>query len=601
MKVSYAVCTLSASPAPIARGVLETTPLPEFLIHAFDRQYDGTLVLQSPAAEKSALYFVRGSPAKARLTGQQVFLTEVLVDLGLVKKELAESTRLEAEAMKMSLGQLLKQRGQIDDASLFVALREQLSRQVLALCDLPGETQFGFFQENFLADWGPDGEWRVKPLPLLWRALVDHLPTPRVQQIAAKIQSYPLRLRIESPVMRYRMNAAELNVVNLLRARAQPLEVLADSGVGTPELVQRIGVGLLLTRQLQGLNDAREPVGLREPPESPASLLPPTSEVAQRLSHGPGRVTSVPASWPSFAGPPSRTPRGSGTPGQGNIADVSPQAQEAAASEASKKSMEEFRQEILRLTQEPPATFYAALGVNPDADPAVIRAEFFRLARRWHPDRLPPELANLRSEVTQIFGRMSEANQVLTDAARRADYDSKLSQAPDSEQRKVTQILEAVSSFQRAEVHLKRKDLVQALDEAKKAFEGDPSQADHLALYGHILGLEGGDSTYALSLLDRAVALDENNVRALWYRGALYKKLGRQSHAMRDFRAVVDLRPNHVEAQRELRLHEMRRRTGATPSMPPESGRNSVHDGPESKRGTDPQAKPGFLGRFLKK
>jgi curved DNA-binding protein CbpA len=590
---------LSDANVPLARGVLETTPLPEFLIHAFDRQYDGTLVLQGAEGEKNALFFVRGSPAKARLTESNPFLSEVLVDLGLIRRDIADATRREAEALKMSHGQLLKQRGHVDDAGLYVALREQLHRQVLNLCQLPSSTHFGFFEANFLADWGPEGEWRVKPLPVLWRALVNHLPRARVDQIAAKIQSFPLRLRIEAPVMRYRMAPAELNIVNLLRAKSQPLEVLSEAGVGTPDLVQRVGVALLLTRQLQGLNDSREPVGLREPPESPASMPPPSPEAIQRSSTNPNsRITSLPTSWPTLgptmgsgAGPASRGPRtGTGPTGAGE--GLPPQTAQQKA------QLEEFRREILRVAGEPPPTYYAVLGVPADADAAVIRAEFFRLAKRWHPDRLPEELADLRSQVTQIFGRMSESHQVLTDAARRADYDQKLTSAPDSDQRKVTQILEAVAAYQRAEVHLKRKDTARALEEAKKAYEGDPSQADHIALYGHILGLESPDGAEALALLDRAVSIDEDNVRALWYRGSLNKKLGRQSYALRDFRAVVELRPQHVEAQREIRLYEMRRRTA--PSVAPDSSRHSHPDAPNSKRGQD-SPKPGFLGRFLKK
>jgi len=589
------VTALSEAQVPLARGVLESTPLPEFLIHAFDRQYEGTLVLQGDAGEKNAVLFVRGSPAKARLTESSPFLSEVLVDLGLVRREVAEATRTEAQALKVSHGQLLKQRGQLDDAGLYVALREQLHRQVLNLCALPGSTQFGFFEANFLADWGGEGQWRVKPLPVLWRALVSYLPKARVQQIAAKIQTLPLKLRIEAPVMRYRMAPAELNIVNLLRAKSQPLEVLSQSGVGTADLVERVGVALLLTRQLQGLNDSREPVGLREPPESPASLPPPTAEAIQRSSMSPtSRITSLPNSWPSL-GPASRTLRGNIEPSAETPANAP-----GAASAQQKALLEEFRREIQQATEVPAATYYAALHVPPDADAAVIRAEFFRLAKRWHPDRLPEELADLRSQVTQIFGRMSEANQILTDAARRADYDEKLHSAPDSDQRQVTQILEAVSAYQRAEVHLKRKDTARALEEAKKAYEGDSSQADHVALYGHILSLEGGDGAEALALLDRAIRLDENNVRALWYRGSLHKKAGRQNQALRDFRSVVELKPQHFEAKRELRLHDMRRRTGPSTSVVPDSARHSQTEGPSSKRGQE-TPKPGFLGRFLKK
>lgn len=563
----------------MARGVLETTPLPEFLIHAFDRQYDGTLVLQGKGGEKNALMFVRGAPAKARLSGSNVFLSQVLADLGLVKKDLAERTQAECEALGLTHGQLLKQRGLIDDAGLYVAVREQLQRQVLTLCDLPPATDFGFFSENFLAGYGPEGEWRVKPLPLLWRALVEHLPPQRVAQIAGKIQTLPLKMRVEAPVARYHLKPNELSIVNLLRAKPQPVDVLAECGVGPPEMVRRVAVALLLSRQIEGINDAREPVGLREPPESPASLPPPTMDMISRSMPVPrDRMSSLPAAWPSV------------TP---------PLTERADARQLDSKQLDEFRREIEAISANPAGTYYEVLGVPTTADGNTIRAEFFRLAKRWHPDKLPEELQAQRSAVTQTFARMSEAHQVLTDPARRADYDRRLNDAPDSDQRKVTQILEAVSSFQRAEIFFKKKDYPRALEEAKRAFEGDASQSDHMALYAHLLSLQSSDSTYALSLLDRAVETDNNNVKALWYRAQLNKKVGRQQQALRDYRTIVDLRPHHVEAQRELRLHEMRRRTGPTG---PESARSSsTRPTPRGSQNPPESGKSGLFGRFLKK
>src|SRR5690606_38867042 len=204
--------------------------------------------------------------------------------------------------------------------------------------------------------------------------------------------------------------------------------------------------------------------------------MPPPTDVATRNVPAPrDKMSSLPTSWPTVTPAPERVDA---------------------------KQLDEFRREIEALTENPPATYYDVLGVPLNADPNTVRAEFFRLAKRWHPDKLPDELQSYRSAVTQIFARMSEAHQVLTDAARRADYDRRLNEAPDSEQRKVTQILEAVSAFQRAEVLFKKKDYPRALEEAKRAFEGDSTQADHVALYAHLLSLQNSDSTYALSLLD---------------------------------------------------------------------------------------------------
>ena len=123
-------------------------------------------------------------------------------------------------------------------------------------------------------------------------------------------------------------------------------------------------------------------------------------------------------------------------------------------------------------------------------------------------------------------------------------------------------ILDAASAFQRAEILLKKKDLKGAFEQAKLAYEGDPTQADHAALYAWVKGQqrsEGFDDL--IKMLYAAIKADGANIRAFWYRGQLYKKAGEEQKAIRDFKKIIQLKPNHVDAQRELRVYSMRKRS----------------------------------------
>lgn len=491
---------------------------------------------------------VRGAPAKARLANNPIFLGNVLVDLGLLpESDLARRVE-EAVRAKRHLGQMLVERGLLDDSSLFGALREQLHRQVLHLCDLPGETAFGLYQANYLDAWGASAEWRVKPLPLIWRALVSKAPLERVTQTVASLGDRKLRMRFEAPVARYRLAKDEMAVVNVLRAKPQSAAELLNCGLGEMERVHRIVYALCGTRQLDLGADLAPPVGYAEPPETPRSMPPPSRSSAPAPQSGQGPATAGKASGPG----PARS------------------RSSASGSRPSSEEIQAFREEVLARRQLEGATLYQVLGLEPGTDSGAVRSVFFHLAKRWHPDRLAPELEDLREEVTRAFARMTEAYQVLSNDEQRAHYDANLEGGGDEEQEQVLAVLRAATAFQRAEVLMKKRDELGALREARAAYEGDSTQAEYKALYAWLESKQrkpdGVDDL--LSLLDEAARDEPENVRIRWYRGQLLKRMGREMHAIRDFRHIVSLAPGHLEAQREIRVYEMRRRaeseTGAS-------------------------------------
>ncbi len=62
--------------------------------------------------------------------------------------------------------------------------------------------------------------------------------------------------------------------------------------------------------------------------------------------------------------------------------------------------------------------FYAILGVSKDASDAEIKKAYRKLARTWHPDQNPGDVA-----AEQKFKDIGEANSVLSDTGRRKEYD----------------------------------------------------------------------------------------------------------------------------------------------------------------------------------
>jgi curved DNA-binding protein CbpA len=265
-------------------------------------------------------------------------------------------------------------------------------------------------------------------------------------------------------------------------------------------------------------------------------------------------------------------------------------------------STAEARLELEALVARLRGTHYEVLGVAPDASLVAIQDAFFGLAKKWHPDRLRADLADLKQQATRVFARASEASQTLSDPKTRRSYDQSLAaarvEAEEAEQ--VHKVLKATTAFQKAEVLLKRGSLALAEKEAQIAYDNDPTQADHVALHLWIQAQKpNADLPGVIVQLDRAAKAEPNNLRVRWYRGQLLKRMGRGREALADFKFIVERDPRHTDAHREVRLYAMRR-SHRPPSDPPNSPSQPAPDS-QGVRKNSPTAKPGLLDKLFKK
>lgn len=74
-------------------------------------------------------------------------------------------------------------------------------------------------------------------------------------------------------------------------------------------------------------------------------------------------------------------------------------------------------------------TYYELLGVAPDADKKQIKAAYYAVAPDFHPDKFfRKQLGSYRPKIEAIFARFTLAQDVLTVAQRRTEYDEYLAQ-----------------------------------------------------------------------------------------------------------------------------------------------------------------------------
>lgn len=251
------------------------------------------------------------------------------------------------------------------------------------------------------------------------------------------------------------------------------------------------------------------------------------------------------------------------------------------------------------------ADYFSMLDLARDATPDEAESSFLALAKRWHPDRLPPDLGPVRDACSRVFGRMSEARATLVNSEHRSRYMQLLAEGSGSPemQESVAKVIEAATNFQKAEVCFRRHDYMQAEALCRKAVEADATQPDYHALLAWLIALkpenQSPEKTRAsIQMLDRAIAMSEKCEKAHFWRGMLFKRLGRADVAVRDFKRAAELNPRNIDAAREVRLYRMRggRRTSNPPPPTPTPGSD-----PPPKPDKPDENRSGIFGRLFKK
>lgn len=227
----------------------------------------------------------------------------------------------------------------------------------------------------------------------------------------------------------------------------------------------------------------------------------------------------------------------------------------------------ELRERIARAA----LNHFEVLGVSIDPSDDEVRAAFLRLAKRYHPDRFSDP--KLRALAGEVFQRISEAHETLSDPRVRTEYMRGLEKGNLEAGGKpaVAQIMAAETQFNEGVAHYRRREYRPAYEKLKGAVELNPQEGEFRALFGlvHYL-LNKSDASaerVATEHLEAGLELAPKSANAHYYCGLLRKACGELGEAERMFRAALEFAPNHAEATRELRVLGLRRDKGR-----PESG-----------------------------
>lgn len=653
-----------SSAQPKVTGIFGKSPLLHVLTSLLEHTSTGTLVLETPDGSRSALVLERGVPTKMRLGQATIRLGEILVEMGWLRHDAASNTFEQASTSGQLHGQVLVAERILDEETLAQALRRQLVKKMQWAAALPSETVFGFYEGvDYLSKWR-GGSTPVGPLVAIWSLARSRAEPQHVGTMMNRIAGRPLKLHPNAQLRSFGFDRAEMTLLDVLRAKPQSTEALVRLGLVSPHTLERMIYALTLVRHLDfGLG--HNPMGIGAVSEREESLLQPkeslrpsrpvvltagmtaadtlrlgldeaidfdrsklgsvqTPVVTPLDAIGVGQPTAPKRNAPESVSElvPPRPPARSGTNEASADVDAgsvpAPGATDRRSSELNPPApaITERRAQIEKLDASlETIDYFEILGVSRDASAAAVQDAYLKAAKTHHPDRLPPELAQLKPTATRIFARMSEAHQTLSDPTKRARYLEQLTRGPASEEdEKVRKVLRAAGAFQKAEVLLKKRMMAAAELEASRALEDDPDQPDYLALCAWIQACKPDSESRLPELaktLTDAVNRNPNSEKNRFYRVQVLKRLGQIERAVADCRIIVERNPHHVDALREIRLWEMRRSpqkpSPSRGTIPPRTGPGKPSSdrpsaGPHHKKG-DPPSNPtgGLLGRLFKR
>lgn len=536
---------LHSLPEPSAQGTLSTRPLEHLLLYVRQKSLSGSLTLGS---KESALTFERGNLRKVFAPGPH--LSTVIYELGLVNDATFNHSLVQLAKTKRLYGALLLELGALSRETIFDALNEQVTRKVAMLMGLPGGTPWAF-QENYdaLPEYGGTDWPLVDPLGGVWRGIKAHASEETIHRITKRAKASRLSLRPSSGVaMSYLAEDERAFAVRLGEGRPYPSITSNLDDLGR----SRVLYFLMLASAIEV--NASEPTFAAVPDAAPHSNFPPRRVSGVVAAQHPSfRMPAV------FAGQPKE--RASVATTVSPTTNLTARKNELLALAAKAESNDPF----------------ALFGVDAHATNEEIRAQFLRLMRLAHPDRLPEELANLTPIATRLVSRLNACYALLSDSTKRAELASHIRGA---------QKEDAVQTARQA-LKLLERDVQSAVQMAKRALALGSNENPELQFAcAWVLAHEASEQTDeglrgSVVVLDRLIREHNDYATGYFYRAQLHKRLGNAANALRDLKAALECDENHLEATRELRLFRMRLEGGMAPEEA--LGITARGSGPERK------------------
>ncbi|MFY0564350.1 J domain-containing protein [Archangium lansingense] len=282
---------------------------------------------------------------------------------------------------------------------------------------------------------------------------------------------------------------------------------------------------------------------------APRPAAAPQAPAAAKPASPPPAATQAPRPAAPAAAPPAAKP-----------AAPAPAPAAAAAAPGSAPGANEIpalRELAEKLKEQ---NHFERLGLGADTNGPAVKIAYFKMAKQYHPDTLPPgappELEKLKAD---IFAYIGDAYRTLSDDKGRAAYLEDLKTGGSQPaQVDVEAILKSEELFRKAGHYIKARKFADAAKLLDEAIQLNPEEPEFYAWrgYARFFTFEDKKAGYTEAYRDIQACLKQNEkvASAHYFLGVIAKLCGDNSGALKHFQKTVEIQPNHIDAQREIRM-----------------------------------------------
>jgi tetratricopeptide (TPR) repeat protein len=199
------------------------------------------------------------------------------------------------------------------------------------------------------------------------------------------------------------------------------------------------------------------------------------------------------------------------------------------------------------------STYYELLGVTATSPPELVKENFHRMARKFHPDRHMGHSEWL-GLLQDLMGRLTIAYKTIVDEEKRAAYDKQIASAGAfTLGQEKTESEETVDEcLTRAKQALRAHNFAGSILWLRKCVEIAPDVAKHHAMLARSLAAIPQYRQDAVRHFSLALELDQWNTSTYFQFGELYEVMRLPWRAVPLYRRILEIDPQHTKAIERL-------------------------------------------------